>query len=110
MPHFRSLLVALGTLLALPALAQSEGISPSYSFSIRKKVEPPLLSFVPGSVRFEDADGNSAINADEACALVFEVRNTGTGDGLNLKTKLTATGTTTALNLPAPQPLETVAK
>jgi hypothetical protein len=106
----RVLLPALSFVLALPALAQSEGISPSYSFSIRKKVEPPLLSFVPGSVRFEDADGNSAINADEACALVFEVRNTGTGDGLNLKTKLTATGTTTALNLPAPQPLETVAK
>jgi hypothetical protein len=104
------LLAALCTGASLPAIAQSEGISPTYSFSIRKKVEPPLLSFVPGSVRFEDADGNNAINADEACALVFEVRNTGTGDGLNLKGKVTAAGTTTALNLPAPQPLETVAK
>jgi hypothetical protein len=91
-------------------LAQSEGISPTYSFSIRKKVEPPLLSFVPGSVRFEDADGNNAINADEACALVFEVRNTGTGDGLNLKAHLSATGTSTGITLPTTTAIDPVLK
>jgi len=56
---------------ATVSMAQSEGISPTYSFSIRKNVEPPIIDIVPGTLRFEDADGNNAINANETCAIVF---------------------------------------
>lgn len=78
-------------LSGLALFAQSEAVSPTYSFQIKKKIEPPILDFVPGSVLFKDADGNNAINANEACAIEFKLRNTGTGDGLNLRAKLTAT-------------------
>jgi hypothetical protein len=85
-------------LSGLALFAQSEAVSPTYSFQIKKKIEPPILDFVPGSVMFKDADGNNAINANEACAIEFKLRNTGTGDGLNLRAKLTATGTATGIS------------
>ncbi len=113
MPRPRLLLMGIGLFIAVapvPVLAQSEGISPVYSFSIKRKVEPPILDLVPGSLRFEDADGNNAINADEACAIVFDVRNTGPGDGLGLKVRLTATGSTAGLAHAPLQPVDNVPK
>ena len=96
----------------VPALlhAQSEGVSPTYSFSIRKNVEPPIIDIVPGTLRFEDADGNSAINANEVCAIVFELKNTGTGDGLNLKAKLAGKGSTAGVTVTPLQPIENLPK
>jgi len=64
-------------------LAQSN-ISPSYSFDIRKKIDPPILSYV-GEVKFIDANGNRAIDANEKCALEFTIENSGKGDALNLR-------------------------
>lgn len=92
------------------SMAQSEGISPTYTFSIRKKVEPPIIDIVPGSLLFEDVDGNNAINANEACAIVFELKNTGTGDGLNLKAKLGVTGSTTGVTAAPLQPIDNLPK
>jgi hypothetical protein len=92
------------------SMAQSEGISPTYSFSIKKKIEPPLLSFVPGSVQFLDVDGNNTINANEESAVLFELKNSGTGDGLNLKVLLSATGTTAGVRIQASQSIANVSK
>jgi hypothetical protein len=72
--------------------SQIEGQSGTYSFSIKKKIEPPILTFPDGSVRFSDVDGNNIINANESCELKFILSNTGIGDGTGLKAKLTATG------------------
>jgi hypothetical protein len=104
MSFLRHITTALSMLLLgfMPTVvhAQSEGISPTYSFSIRKKIEPPIIDLVPGTLRFEDSDGNNAIDAGEACAIVFELKNTGTGDGLNLKARSIATGSTTGIEIP----------
>ncbi|MFN4886551.1 MAG: caspase family protein [Bacteroidota bacterium] len=72
--------------------SQIEGQSGTYSFSIKKKIEPPILTFPDGSVRFSDVDGNNIINANESCELKFKLSNTGIGDGTGLKAKLSATG------------------
>lgn len=72
--------------------SQIEGQSGTYSFSIKKKIEPPILTFAEGSVRFSDVDGNNIINANESCELKFKLSNTGIGDGTGLKAKLSATG------------------
>ncbi len=103
-------LPVLCCLLPAAAHAQSEGISPVYSFSIKHKVEPPILNLVAGTLRFEDTDGNGAINADEECAILFEVRNTGPGDGLNLKARLSATGSTTGMEFSATRAVDNVPK
>ena len=76
--------------------SQTSAISDSYSFDIRKKIEPPILSIE--NVRFIDEDGNNAINASESCKLEFKVVNTGKGDALNLKSLIKAVGTTSGIN------------
>jgi hypothetical protein len=79
--------------MAMNALqAQTEAISPTYSFNITKKVIPPMLSLDANDISFEDEDGNGIINANEKCILRFTLRNDGQGEGLNLQAKLTGTG------------------
>ncbi len=95
-------------LLVSGVYAQSEAVSPVYSFSIKKKIEPPILEIVPGSLRFVDQDGDQAIDANEACAIEFTLRNSGKGEGLNLNARLTATGSTTALSYSSSTALENV--
>jgi hypothetical protein len=75
--------------------SQTSAISDSYSFDIRKKIEPPILSIE--NVRFIDEDGNNAINASESCKLEFKVVNTGKGDALNLKSLIKAVGITNGI-------------
>jgi hypothetical protein len=110
MNHRLCLLILFIGFLAFDGIAQSEGISPSYSFSIKKKIEPPLLEIVPGSVQFVDSDGNHAINANEQCKLIFDLKNSGTGDGLNLFANLVANGTTQGLKFSSKQSLVNVVK
>ena len=95
-------------LLQSSAIAQNN-VSPSYSFDIRKKIEPPILNYV-GELKFTDADGNKAIDANEKCALEFTLQNTGKGDGLNLKAQLSATGTTSGIKFVENTPLVNVPK
>ena len=85
--------------------AQIEAVSPTYSFSIKKKIEPPILDFVLGSLQFKDADGNNAINANEQCSIEFQLQNTGTGDGLNLKALVKVVGTTSGITIAASTPI-----
>lgn len=97
-------------LLAIEGIAQSEGISPNYSFNIRKKIEPPYLEFVPGSLHFVDQDRNNTINANESCALEFDLKNSGTGDGLNLTAKMVASGSNHGLKFSEKQAIANVSK
>lgn len=92
------------------AFAQTEAVSPTYTFSIKKKVEPPILDFVAGSLQFKDADGNNAINANEQCSIDFQLQNTGTGDGLNLKALVKMTGSTSAITLATATPIAVCGK
>jgi hypothetical protein len=80
--------------------AQSEAISPVYEFSIKKKIEPPLLHLVEGSLSFRDQNNNNAMDAEERAEIRFKVRNTGIGDALGLKAKVTMQGSTAALTMP----------
>jgi hypothetical protein len=76
-----------------------EVVSPVYSFQIREKVEPPILTLVPGSLRFEDADGNGAVDAEERCTVRFRVTNDGLGDGTGLRAKATLQGSTAGVQV-----------
>lgn len=87
------------------AFSQTEAVSPTYTFSIKKKIEPPILDFVVGSLQFKDADGNNAINANEQCSIEFQLQNTGTGDGLNLKALVKIVGTTSGITIAASTPI-----
>ena len=92
------------------ALSQIETVSPTYTFSIKKKVEPPILNFVAGSVQFKDSDGNNAINANEQCSIEFQLQNTGIGDGLNLKALVKIVGSNDGITVAASTPLATCGK
>ncbi len=79
------------------ATAQTSAISPIGSLNIRKEVKPAILSIVPNSIRFVDATGNNAIDANEQCKIAFQIRNDGTGDGIGCMAKVMLTGTTAAV-------------
>ena len=67
-------------------------------FHIAKEVKPPVLNIEHGSVFFADPSGNNAIDANENCAIKFQVKNTGAGDGLGCYARITALGTTDGIN------------
>lgn len=97
-------------LFVLNTHGQSEATSPIYTFSIKKRIEPPILDLVPGSLRFVDNDGNNAINANEACAIAFDMKNTGSGDALNLKAELKAEGSKAGVTFNPEQTLSNIPK
>ncbi len=77
----------------LLAIAQ-ENISAPKSFYIAKEVKPPVLNIDRLTVLFEEPSGNNAIDANEACKIRFEVKNTGVGDGMGCIAKVSAQGST----------------
>lgn len=97
--ELHSLILLLLAMSFLPAWGQTEAISPTYTFNIRKKIEPPILSLVPGSLRFVDEDGNEAIDALERCAISFSVTNAGLGDGLGLRALSTLKGSSVGISV-----------
>jgi hypothetical protein len=92
------------------AFTQTEAVSPTYTFSIKKKVEPPILDFVAGSLQFKDTDGNNAINANEQCSIDFQLQNTGTGDGLNLKALVKVVGSSSGISIANSTPIAVCGK
>lgn len=79
--------------------AQNEGVSPTYTFSIKKKIEPPVLTLVEGSLQFVDENNNGAIDAMETCSVVFELSNDGFGDALGLMAIVSMEGNTDGINV-----------
>ena len=107
----KKILVSLFSILLFHSIdAQTEAVSPTYTFSIKKKIEPPILDFVAGSLQFKDADGNNAINAKENCSIEFQLKNSGTGDGLNLKAMVKMVGSVTGIIVAASTPIEVCGK
>jgi hypothetical protein len=106
------LLVLFFLLLGLyrSSLAQTEGVSPSYSFSIKKKMEPPLLRMIENSVVLLDENGNKAIDGKEACQIQFEVINEGYGDAKGLRLKALCLQTATDLFFEAEQAIPEIKK
>jgi len=104
----KSFAFALCLFLSFSLYCQNQADSPDYSFRIRQKIEPPILAFEPGSVRFTDANGNDAIDASEICMLHFRLLNTGKGDGLNLKALLTSKSKVPGISFLSSQAIATV--
>jgi hypothetical protein len=101
------LIVSVFCLFCLSVLGQSEGISPVYEFSIKKKIEPPLLQLVDGSLLFKDQNNNNALDAEEHAEIHFKVSNYGIGDALGLKAKVTMTGNKQSITMAEIVELET---
>ncbi len=107
----KNLLLFLFSICFVNAMfSQTEAVSPTYTFSIKKKIEPPILDFVAGSLQFKDADGNNAINANEQCSIEFQLQNTGTGDGLNLKALVKMVGSISGITLANATPIAVCGK
>ena len=67
------------------------------SFHIEKDVVPPLLKVVPHSQLFIDVNKNGVIDANEPCAIRFEVSNEGRGEAYDCVARTTLTGTTNGI-------------
>lgn len=95
MKRITSILCAasLGTI----AMAQSTNVSKAGALNIQKEVKPAIINLVEGSVRFEDATANNAIDANETCYITLRVRNDGKGDGLGCKARLKMAGNTSGI-------------
>ena len=73
------------------SVAQSEAVTPAHSVSIVKEIKPPILA-IEGQLAFSEPSGNRAVDANENCFIVLNVKNTGIGDALGLKAKIRAEG------------------
>lgn len=76
-----------------------DNISQPMDFHIEKEVLPPVLSIVPESVKFVDADNNNVVDAYEACKILFTIVNSGRGDGYGCVARVNATGTTQGIQI-----------
>ena len=90
--YYLTLILIFPLLTYVSAYAQSEAVSPRYSFHIAKEVKPPIWEIVE-EPHFVDADGNHAIDALENCKIVMKIKNVGIGDGKGLVAKIAADGT-----------------
>jgi hypothetical protein len=93
------LVLTLCILVAPVLYAQKRASSAPASYSIKPKIEPPILSLADNSIRFSDANGNRAIDANESCYVEFTLKNDGFGDGLNLIAKTQTTGSAQGLRI-----------
>ena len=85
-------------IFVLQLFAQSN-VSQPMDFHIQTEVLPPVLSVVPGSVKFMDADNNNVVDANEACKILFTIVNSGRGDGYGCVARVNATGTTQGIQV-----------
>ena len=97
MKHFLAL--GLLTLLVTTNTFAQSNISVPMDFHIEKEVLPPVLSVVPGSVKFIDADNNNVVDANEACKIQFTIVNSGRGDGYGCVARVSAIGTTQGIQI-----------
>lgn len=93
----KQLFILCATSLSMMAMAQSSAVSKIGSLNIQKEIKPAILNLVEGSVHFEDATANNAIDANETCYISLKVRNDGKGDGLGCKARLKMTGSTAGI-------------
>jgi len=94
-------------MMASTLMAQTN-VSKPMSFKIEKEVVPPMLNIVPNTQSFVDQDKNGVIDANEKCAIRFQVSNDGAGDGYGCVARLTATGTKDGLIFSETTPLSVI--
>lgn len=87
----KQIFTILACLFASGIMAQSN-VSMPMSFKIEKEVVPPMLNVVPNTQTFVDKDKNGVIDANENCAIRFEVSNDGAGDAYGCVARLLAKG------------------
>ena len=97
MKHFLTL--GLLTLIVTTNTFAQSNISIPMDFHIEKEVLPPVLSVVPGSVKFVDVDNNNVVDANEACKIQFTIVNSGRGNGYGCVARVKATGTTQGIQI-----------
>ena len=80
-------------LCPIASIAQPNMSRPK-NFYIAKEIKPPVLTIDRLSMVFDELSGNKAIDANEACRIEFDVKNTGAGDGIECVTRVSAEGMT----------------
>lgn len=86
-------------------LVAQDNVSAPMSFRIEKEVVPPVLNVVPNSQTFVDQDNNGVIDANEKCAIRFEISNDGAGDGYGCVARIVTRGITEGLTIVENTPL-----
>lgn len=86
-------------------LVAQNNVSAPMSFRIEKEVVPPVLNVVPNSQTFVDQDNNGVIDANEKCAIRFEISNDGAGDGYGCVARIVTRGITEGLTIVENTPL-----
>ena len=92
-------------------IAQIEGVTKrSMSIDRRPITAPPSLSMVAGSMRFEDANGNRRLDADEEAMLIFAIENSAQakGDARGLECEIRVDGTSNGVIVPVQFPMADV--
>lgn len=77
--------------------AQKVVMSEAQYFNIQHTILPPVLEVVDGSLKFNDANGNMVINANETSNITMTIRNVGRGTAYGCKAQISAEGTTNGL-------------
>lgn len=72
--------------------------SNSNTTNTSNRLVPPVLSIVPNSLSFSDANGNKCIDAGESTSIKFKLQNTGKGTANNLVAKVSNSGTVIGLS------------
>ena len=91
--------ILLLLLLCSKMTFSQNNVSLPMDFHIEEEVLPPVLSVVPGSVKFVDVDNNNVVDANEACKILFTIVNSGRGDGYGCVARVKATGTTQGIQI-----------
>lgn len=61
--------------------------------------EPALLVMVPNSMKFNEPSGNNAIDGNEECSILFQVKNEGKGVARNCKVIVNTSGSTQGISV-----------
>ncbi len=94
----KCILIFVLSVMAVSVVGQ-KNLSKPTSFNVQKQIKPAILSIVPNSVKFEDATGNNAIDAEERCFVKFKVTNSGMGAGYGCIARISGTGTMAGIKL-----------
>jgi len=101
----KHVLLTIVAFLPLMLLAQPRAKTQPISFNMDASAMPSNINYIPGSLQFDDVDGDQTIGANEQCAIRFQVTNTADGDGHGCEARIKCTGTADGITcLPVKMP------
>lgn len=103
----RFLQIFITSTITISMFAQSN-VSAPMSFRVVKDVIPPILNVVPNSQTFIDENHNGVIDANERCAICFEISNDGEGDAYGCVARVNVTGTTDGITITENTPIPVI--